>query len=87
MSETVKVIVTLSKGQYEALEDMKFGSIASRMIFNEVKHGTPLDEVIAKLEEHKYSREYCIEHGIDWAIDMGMVRIILNNIGKESEEA
>lgn len=24
------------------MEDMKFGSIASRMIFNAVKHGTPL---------------------------------------------
>lgn len=42
MSETVKIIVTLSKGQYENLKDIQFGSIGSRMIFNAVQNGTPL---------------------------------------------
>ena len=42
MSNTVKIIVTLSEGQYEALKDVQFGGIGSRMIFNAVKHGTPL---------------------------------------------
>lgn len=42
MSNTVKIIVTLSEGQYEALKDVQFGGIGSRMVFNAVKHGTPL---------------------------------------------
>ena len=49
MSETVKVIVTLSKGQYEALKDVQFGGIGSRMIFNAVKNGMPLDDVLDKI--------------------------------------
>lgn len=49
MSETVKIIVTLSKGQYENLKDIQFGGIGSRMIFNAVKNGIPLDEVMDKI--------------------------------------
>lgn len=45
MSEKVKLIVTLSKGQYENLKDIQFGSIGSRMIFNAVKNGIPLDNI------------------------------------------
>ena len=51
MSETVKIIVTLSKGQYEALKDTQFGGIGSRMVFNAVKNGTPLDDVKAEIEK------------------------------------
>lgn len=58
MSDTVKLIVTLSKGQYEALEDMKFGSIASRMIFNAVKHGTPLPTGHGRLIDANKLLEY-----------------------------
>lgn len=50
MSDTVKLIVTLSKGQYEALKDIQFGGIGSRMIFNAVKHGILLDDVKAEIE-------------------------------------
>jgi len=43
MSDTVKLIVTLSKGQYEALKDIHFGGIGSKIIFNAVRNGIPLD--------------------------------------------
>ena len=83
MSDTVKLIIEIPKTEYELI----FGSedCGLHTLTRAIAHGVLLDDVIAKFEEHKYSREYCIEHGIDWAIDMGMVRIILNNIGKESE--
>ena len=85
-SETVKLIIEISKDYYEILKSEVEQNLTDYYPFIVIGNGIPLDDVIAKLEEHKYSREYCIEHGIDWAIDMGMVRIILNNIGKESEE-
>ena len=43
-----------------------------------------IEELKAEIEKHQFSREYCCDHNIDTAIDMGMVRIILGNI--ESEE-
>lgn len=33
-----------------------------------------------ELEKHQYSREFCIEHHIDYAMDMGMVRITVNSL-------
>lgn len=45
-----------------------------------------IDDVKAEIEKHQFSREYCSEHNIDTAIDMGMVRIILDNIGKGDSE-
>lgn len=44
MSDKVKLIVTLSKGQYENLKDIQCGSIGSRMIVNAVMDGTLLSE-------------------------------------------
>ena len=44
MSDKVKLIVTLSKGQYENLKNIQCGSIGARMIVNAVKNGIPLDE-------------------------------------------
>ena len=44
MSDKVKLIVTLSKGQYENLKNIQCGSIGSRMIVNAVMNGIPLDE-------------------------------------------
>ena len=30
------------------------------------------ESVTNELERHKYSRDYCVLHNIDWAIDFGM---------------
>ena len=82
----MKLIIDIPEEAYECVKiTSSLGWLSSFEYADVIKSGVPLDNVIAKLEEHKYSREYCIEHGIDWAIDMGIVRIILNNIGKESE--
>ena len=86
MSDTVKLIIEIPTDFYEITKAKVAKNMTHALYATSIAHGIPLDDVIAKFEEHKYSREYCIEHGIDWAIDMGMVRIILNNIGKESEE-
>ena len=51
MSDTVKLIVILSKGQYENLKNIQCGSIGSRMIVNAVMNGTPLDDVKAERNE------------------------------------
>ena len=34
----------------------------------------------SELEKHKYSREYCVDHKIDFAMDMGMVRIVVGSM-------
>lgn len=82
----MKLIIDIPDNVYEWVKNTgKFG-IYRFDTAKAIKNGISLDDAIAKLEEHKYSREYCIEHGIDWAIDMGMVRIILNNIGEENED-
>lgn len=59
MSETVKLIVTLNKGQYENLKNIHCGSIGARMIVNAVQNGIPLDDVLYKISaeiEEKISR-------------------------------
>lgn len=81
MSDTVKIVIEISKSAYEEMSN--YGT--DRVDFDirqMIKNGTPLSEVLTEikneLEEHKYSREYCSDHRIDFAIDMGMVRIILD---------
>lgn len=51
MGDKVKLIVTLSKGQYENLKDIQFGGIGSKMVFNAVQNGTPLSEELAEIRE------------------------------------
>lgn len=51
MSDNVKLVVTLSKGQYEILKNIQCGSIGSRMIVNAVMNGIPLDTVKAEIKE------------------------------------
>lgn len=36
--------------------------------------------VTNKLEKHKYSRDYCVLHNIDWAIDFGMAMASVDSI-------
>lgn len=80
----MKLIIDISEDMFEWFKNEEIVDEYDKSALKQVfKNGIPLDDAIAKLEEHKYSREYCIEHGIDWAIDMGMVRIILGNIGEE----
>ena len=79
MSDTVKLIVTLSKGQYESLKNIQCGSIGARMIVNVVMNGIPLNDVKAEIQDLYvgYRDGYEI---------MADVLHILNNIDKESEE-
>ena len=94
MSDTVKLIIEIPKKEYEAFKELIAINMGGRCsgkgiiqtCLNAVKNGIPLDDVKAEIEKHQFSREYCCDHNIDTAIDMGMVRIILDNIGKESEE-
>ena len=81
MSDTVKLIVTISKDQYEickqALKD--FGDRPITECEFVIAVGTPLEDVKAMIraEQEKYSHPLEIERAIE----------ILDNIGKaESEE-
>lgn len=82
MSDKVKLIVEIPKLMYESVQNGTYCGT----LYKELKNGIPLDDVKAEMEKHQFSREYCCDHNIDTAIDMGMVRIILDNIGKESED-
>lgn len=83
MSETVKLIVTLSKGQYEALKDIQFGGIGSRMIFNAVKNGVPLDDVKKEIETN-LSWDMFDENGNKTRLHKELMDI-LDSIGKETK--
>lgn len=86
MSDTVKLVVTLNKGQYENLKNIHCGSIGARMIVNAVMNGIPLDDIKAEIEEYRST--------IDRAISEDELKIegmkeaytdclkILDNIGK-----
>ena len=82
----MKLIIDIPEEAYECIKaTSSLGWLTSSEYADAIRRGVSLDDVIAKLEKHKYSREYCVEHDIDWAIDMGMVRIILNSIGEDKE--
>ena len=77
MSETVKLIIEISKATYE---DLKSGKIYSSLceapqgLVEGIRNGTPLDDVKAEIEETaKYDGIY---------IDTDFVFEILDNIGK-----
>lgn len=45
------------------------------------KHGRLIDadELIKELKGHKYSNTFCLEHSIDWSIDLGMAILLTND--------
>lgn len=67
MNDTVKLIVTLSKGQYETLKNIQCGSIGSRMIVNAVMNGIPLDDVKEPKNGERFSCPNC-GFKADWFI-------------------
>lgn len=36
--------------------------------------------VLDILDNHKYSKEFCEEHHIDWSINLGMAHIVINDL-------
>lgn len=86
MSDTVKLIVTLNKGQYENLKNIHCGSIGSKMIVNAVMNGMPLDSIKAEIKEKCDSWEK--DGYLDEADALNVaLKIIDKHIGKaESEE-
>lgn len=80
MSDTVKIVINIDekalKG-YEAIKKYKYPTAIEKAIQNGTPLSEVLDEIKGEFEEHQLSREYCCDHNIDTAIDMGMVRIIL----------
>lgn len=86
--ETVKLIVTLSKGQYENLNNIRFGSLGSRTIVNAVKNGTPLDSV-KKEFINLYPKNYAGEPELGGAachFSLCKILEILDNIGRSESE-
>lgn len=82
----MKLMIDIPDNVYEWVKNTgKFGIYRFDTV-KAIKNGTPLDDIKAEMEKHQFSREYCCDHNIDTAIDMSMVRIILANAGKESEE-
>ncbi len=86
MSDTVKLIIEIPEKVFEARKIGEISPWVTVPILDAVQNGIPLDDVKAEIEKHQFSREYCCDHNIDTAIDMGMVRIILDNIGKAESE-
>lgn len=84
----MKLIIDVPEEDYKGICNLKNEQL--RMLPEEVaetliriSNGVLLDDVKAEIEKHQFSREYCCDHNIDAAIDMSMVRIILNSIGEE----
>ncbi len=84
MSDTVKLIIEIPEETKQIFDKTESNNLG--IIGRAVKNGTPLDDVKVEIEKHQFSREYCCDHNIDTAIDMGMVRIILDNIGKAESD-
>ena len=84
MSDTVKLIVTLNKGQYENLKNIHCGSIGSKMIVNAVMNGMPLDDVKAEIITERHN----LADAKDWGryYGLGIALEILDNIGKAERE-
>lgn len=82
MSDKVKLVVTLTRGQYKRLNDIQYGSIGSRMILNAVKEATPLKDVKQKIRAIDFDfGDYC-NHTLEIR---EMVFGVLDNIGEEKE--
>lgn len=80
----MKLIVDIPEEDYDMLLRTGFlTTYLAKRPLELLRHGIPLDDVKAEIEKHQFSREYCCDHNIDAAIDMSMVRIILNSIGEE----
>lgn len=86
MSDTVKLIVTLSKGQYENLKNIQCGSIGSRMIVNAVMNGIPLDDVKAEIDkaQEPYKTSTAYDEGVRFGLMLAYQ--IVDKYKAESED-
>ena len=80
MSNKIKLVVTLTKGQYEHLNDIQCGSIVSKRILNAVKESTPLKDVKQKILDLDFDfGDYCTHTREIREMVFG----VLDNIGEE----
>lgn len=43
-------------------------------------------DALRALDEHRYSSEFCVNHYIDWSINLGMAHIVLNDLKSVNEK-
>lgn len=57
-----------------------------KVVARDLRKGKTMSDYISReavtneLEKHKYSRDYCVLHNIDWAIDFGMAMASVDSI-------
>lgn len=89
MSDTVKIVVELSKGQYEHLKDTRYGGIGAKMIFNKVLKGKPLSEELGEIREEIKALDEGItsyEHDDPWIYKREALEVIDKHIIEEGDK-
>ena len=82
MSDKVKVVVSLTKYQYEHLNDMPYGSVASKRILDAVKEATSIKDVKKEILDLDFDfGDYCTHTREIREMVFG----VLDNIGEETE--
>ena len=84
----MQIVIEIPNKQYELIKKSDYNAF-SMMVSKEcrmyaIKIGTPLpkghgrlidaDDLSSAIESIKHSKEFCIEHHIDWSVDLGLLR-------------
>jgi len=81
----MKIVIDYSEKHYESLKNLLIPTLEERAILNGTVlpkgHGKLVDAdiLLETLKEHRHSDEFCIEHNIDYAINLGMVGILIGD--------
>lgn len=94
MDNNIEVVIKIPKSMKDMCEWHQDGicdlvDIETDILAEAIKNGTVLpkghgrlidaDELIKELKDHKYSNTFCLEHNIDWSIDLGMAILLTND--------
>lgn len=93
----MQLVINISSNHYEALKEMS--NVGLGYYYEAILNGTPLpqkhgglidvEELKQNIIAHKHSIDFCKEHHIDQAINLGMLNMLLTDapiIVEESEE-
>ena len=87
----MEIVIKIPDKKYEALKMLESATIGLHLgvVEKAIINGTPLpkghgalkdaDTIWESLKEHKYSDDFCMEHNIDYSINLEMTGIVIED--------
>lgn len=75
-----------NKGRESAFKEIAYSDDVKKEEFEILAYNKALDDFMTEIERNQFPKEYCVNHHIDWAIDVSVTRNIKEQLKEQNNE-